>query len=322
MFVVVRPAGDEAAITTASPIDASPCACSPRSISAIMPSVSAGGVAGSASTPHCRHSGALHVHGRHERVHRHARPFRGQEPRRAAGLRVARDRDDAQVSGGDRRGRVGHRGALARVAAAGLHRAERRRPPPRRRRRSSSRPTPIRTGSRRRRSRPDSITASAPSSTAFATSVASARVGRGAWIIDSSIWVATIDGPAGRARRAHELLLDQRDLLHRQFHTEVAAGDHHRVGLRKDALDVRRPPGASRSSRRSARTGRPSRRAARARSAGARTNDCATRSTPRSRARASPSRSRCGDRGQAEALGGHVDTLPASHDHPLQRSVS
>ena len=33
-----------------------------------------------------------------------------------------------------------------------------------------------------------------PSSTAFATSLASARVGSGEWIIDSSIWVAVMTG--------------------------------------------------------------------------------------------------------------------------------
>ena len=43
---------------------------------------------------------------------------------------------------------------------------------------------------------PDSITASAPSSTALATSDASARVGRECSIIDSSIWVATMTGLA------------------------------------------------------------------------------------------------------------------------------
>lgn len=41
---------------------------------------------------------------------------------------------------------------------------------------------------------PDSITQSAPSRIAFATSLASALVGRGLVIIDSSIWVATITG--------------------------------------------------------------------------------------------------------------------------------
>ena len=42
----------------------------------------------------------------------------------------------------------------------------------------------------------DSISASAPSSTALATSEASARVGLGEEIIDSSIWVATMTGLA------------------------------------------------------------------------------------------------------------------------------
>ena len=39
---------------------------------------------------------------------------------------------------------------------------------------------------------PESITQSAPSSTALATSLASARVGRGLFVIDSSICVAQI----------------------------------------------------------------------------------------------------------------------------------
>mmetsp|Transcript_60566 Transcript_60566/g.118741 ORF Transcript_60566/g.118741 Transcript_60566/m.118741 type:complete len:590 (-) Transcript_60566:46-1815(-) len=41
---------------------------------------------------------------------------------------------------------------------------------------------------------PESITASAPSSTALVTSLTSARVGRGFFCMDSSIWVATITG--------------------------------------------------------------------------------------------------------------------------------
>ena len=48
----------------------------------------------------------------------------------------------------------------------------------------------------------DSITASAPSKIAVATSETSARVGTGLLIIDSSIWVATTTGlPARRAVR-------------------------------------------------------------------------------------------------------------------------
>ena len=45
---------------------------------------------------------------------------------------------------------------------------------------------------------PESIKASAPSKTAFATSLVSARVGMLDEIMDSSIWVATITGFAQR----------------------------------------------------------------------------------------------------------------------------
>ena len=47
---------------------------------------------------------------------------------------------------------------------------------------------------------PDSITALEPSNTALATSDASARVGVGAWIIESSIWVAVMAGPTAMHR--------------------------------------------------------------------------------------------------------------------------
>src|SRR5689334_16407781 len=43
-----------------------------------------------------------------------------------------------------------------------------------------------------------SMTASVPSSTALATSLASARVGRGTWIILCSIWVAVMTGTPAR----------------------------------------------------------------------------------------------------------------------------
>ena len=48
---------------------------------------------------------------------------------------------------------------------------------------------------------PESMTASVPSKTALATSLASARVGRGFSIIDSSIWVAMITGLRHSAAR-------------------------------------------------------------------------------------------------------------------------
>ena len=46
--------------------------------------------------------------------------------------------------------------------------------------------------------RTESITASAPSITALATSETSARVGRGFFTIDSSIWVAQMTGVPAR----------------------------------------------------------------------------------------------------------------------------
>ena len=46
--------------------------------------------------------------------------------------------------------------------------------------------------------RTESITASAPSITALATSETSARVGRGFFTMDSSIWVAQITGVPAR----------------------------------------------------------------------------------------------------------------------------
>ena len=53
---------------------------------------------------------------------------------------------------------------------------------------------------------PESITASAPSKTAFAQSLASARVGRGFSIMVSRTWVATMTGLA--QRRASSLMVD------------------------------------------------------------------------------------------------------------------
>ena len=85
---------------------------------------------------------------------------------------------------------------------------------------------------------PESITASAPSSTAFATSEVSARVGTGLWIIDSSICVATMTGLADAAGELDGVLLHDRHGLERQLHAEVAAGDHDRVERLDDLLEL------------------------------------------------------------------------------------
>ena len=80
---------------------------------------------------------------------------------------------------------------------------------------------------------PESMIASAPSSTALAQSEASARVGREFSIIDSSTWVATMTGLALRRASLDGALLHQRHLLERQLDAEVAAGHHDRRRTRR-----------------------------------------------------------------------------------------
>uniref|UniRef100_A0A1I8I972 Mediator of RNA polymerase II transcription subunit 13 n=1 Tax=Macrostomum lignano TaxID=282301 RepID=A0A1I8I972_9PLAT len=70
---------------------------------------------------------------------------------------------------------------------------------------------------------PDSMTQSAPSSTALATSEISARVGRGLLIMDSSIWVAQITGLPARLHL-------RKDLLRRNLDAQVASSNHNTVG--------------------------------------------------------------------------------------------
>ena len=70
---------------------------------------------------------------------------------------------------------------------------------------------------------------------ALATSLASARVGRGCVIIDSSICVAVITGRPRRLHERNDALLRERHFLERQFHAEVAARDHDAVGRAHDA---------------------------------------------------------------------------------------
>ena len=82
------------------------------------------------------------------------------------------------------------------------------------------------------------MTASAPSKTAVATSDTSARVGTGAEIIDSSIWVATTTGlPARRQARISCFCRPGTD-FQRHFDAEVAAGNHQRVGEFDDLVDA------------------------------------------------------------------------------------
>ena len=80
----------------------------------------------------------------------------------------------------------------------------------------------------------DSMSAEVPSSTAFATSLASARVGSGAWSIDSSICVAVITGRAPLEREEDHSLLEQWHGSRADLDARVAARDHHRVGRLHD----------------------------------------------------------------------------------------
>ena len=85
---------------------------------------------------------------------------------------------------------------------------------------------------------PDSMIASAPSKIAFATSEASARVGRGESIIDSSIWVATMVGTPRSSARRTSCFWRIGTSSYGQLHAEVAARDHHRVGHLADGVEV------------------------------------------------------------------------------------
>ena len=111
----------------------------------------------------------------------------------------------------------------------------------------------------------ESITASVPSNTALATSLTSARVGDGASIIDSSIWVAVITGRADRDAVADDLLLEVGHVLERAVDAEVAAGDHDGVGALGDLGQLAERRARSRSWRRCGRGRRPRRATARCR---------------------------------------------------------
>ena len=86
---------------------------------------------------------------------------------------------------------------------------------------------------------PDSITASLPSSTAFATSDTSARVGTGLWIIDSIICVAVIVTRSRLRASVQDALLQAGELRVAHLDAEVAARDHHRVARPDDLLEPR-----------------------------------------------------------------------------------
>ena len=86
---------------------------------------------------------------------------------------------------------------------------------------------------------PESMTKSAPSKTAFATSLASARVGFSLTIMDSSICVATmVTFFPPLICALHPLFLQHGYPLRRYFNAKVTSGDHNAVGLIQNAFKL------------------------------------------------------------------------------------
>ena len=129
-----------------------------------------------------------------------------------------------------------------------------------------------------------------PSKIALATSVTSARVGDGAVTIDSSIWVAVITGTPNSTQRPMIDLLQVGHVLERAVDAEVAAGDHDRVGLVEDLVEVGERRGGLDLGDQLAPDRRP-RRPPRACRRRARTNDTAMKSTPAAAACSASTRS-------------------------------
>ena len=84
----------------------------------------------------------------------------------------------------------------------------------------------------------ESITASVPSRIALATSLASARVGRGCVIIDSSICVAVITGRPSRLQSAMMRFCAYGTSSNGSSTPEIAARDHHAVRRANDRFNV------------------------------------------------------------------------------------
>src|ERR671919_1225337 len=196
----VRPAGEEATITTCPPVSTNPAERRPASIEAIIPSVSSGASMdigrtpwNSVMRPTVRWSGenaAIGTPGRAADSSLAVSPVRvkhataSARPRRAStAAAVASGSSSSSSASGSRT--TGRNSAPA-VSAA---------------RRIRAAVPAASTGKAPMAVSPESMTTSAPSNTAPATSPASARVGRGEDIIDSSSWVATTTGIAALLAR-------------------------------------------------------------------------------------------------------------------------
>src|ERR1700740_1024537 len=84
----------------------------------------------------------------------------------------------------------------------------------------------------------DSMTASAPSKIAVATSETSARVGTGLEIIDSSIWVATTIGLPARRQAGGLFFCTPGTPARRLFTPKSAAGDQERIGRFENVAEL------------------------------------------------------------------------------------
>ena len=73
---------------------------------------------------------------------------------------------------------------------------------------------------------------------ALATSEASARVGRGLSIIDSSICVAVMTGLRYSAARQVDVFLQRGDFFGRDFNSKISASDHDGVGHLEDRIKM------------------------------------------------------------------------------------
>ena len=189
---------------------------------------------------------------RRQAEHLGERPEAGHGPDGAPGAGAAHDGVDADVGGGLPRGMAdGLRDALrappgSSPAAPGRAGRPTARSWPRCSARSAMRAM-VRTtsaGSWPMAVSAESMTASVPSNTALATSETSARVGVGAVIMLSSIWVAVITGIPGRHARADDRLLQVGHVLQGHEMPEVTPGHHHGVGPLQDGRRGWRRPTA------------------------------------------------------------------------------
>ena len=177
--------------------------------------------------------------GQRENPHR-SRPMPGDEPRRPSRMGEARDAARAHAAGPSRprpRKRLRHASSGPGRARFGSSLGRRSR------KRSASRMMrsimrTLSAGYRPVAVSAESMRASAPSRVAFATSLASARVGRSELTIDSSIWVATITGFPCRRHRTMISFCRTGTRSGADLDPEVPARHHDRIRRFDDFVDM------------------------------------------------------------------------------------